>query len=83
MAFEDLEVDSPVGREGFEERQVVIRAGQHALICGAPGEGTDAVFPAHCSGLWPWGSGRIVRPRGEAVDVLCRAAPRTCTCHAA
>jgi vitamin B12/bleomycin/antimicrobial peptide transport system ATP-binding/permease protein len=74
MAFEDLEVDSPVGREGFEERHVVIRAGQHALICGAPGEGKTPLFRA-LSGLWPWGSGRIVRPRGEAVMYVPRGTP--------
>jgi putative ATP-binding cassette transporter len=74
MAFEELEVDSPVGREGFEERHVVIRAGQHALICGAPGEGKTPFFRA-LSGLWPWGSGRVVRPRGEAVMYVPRGTP--------
>jgi putative ATP-binding cassette transporter len=74
MAFENLEVDSPVGREGFEERNVVIRAGQHVLICGAPGEGKTPLFRA-LSGLWPWGSGRIVRPRGEAVMYVPRGTP--------
>ncbi len=74
MVFEELEVDSPVGREGFEERRVVIRAGQHALICGAPGEGKTPLFRA-LSGLWPWGSGRIVRPRGETVMYVPRGTP--------
>jgi putative ATP-binding cassette transporter len=74
MAFEDLEVDSPVGREGFEEQHVVIRAGEHVLICGAPGEGKTPLFRA-LSGLWPWGSGRIVRPRGEAVMYVPRGTP--------
>jgi putative ATP-binding cassette transporter len=74
MAFEDLEVESPVGREGFEERRVVIRAGEHVLICGAPGEGKTPLFRA-LSGLWPWGSGRIVRPRGESVMYVPRGTP--------
>jgi putative ATP-binding cassette transporter len=74
MVFEELEVDSPVGREGFEERHVVIRAGQHVLICGAPGEGKTPLFRA-LSGLWPWGGGRIQRPRGESVMYVPRGTP--------
>jgi ABC-type uncharacterized transport system fused permease/ATPase subunit len=74
MAFEKLQVDSPVGREAFEEQHVVIRAGEHVLICGAPGEGKTPFFRA-LSGLWPWGSGRIVRPRGESVMYVPRGTP--------
>jgi len=74
MAFEELQVDSPVGREGFRERNVVIRAGEHVLICGTPGEGKTPLFRA-LSGLWPWGSGRIVRPRGESVMYVPRGTP--------
>jgi putative ATP-binding cassette transporter len=74
MAFEGLEVESPVGREGFEERDVVIRAREHTLICGAPGEGKTPLFRA-MSGLWPWGSGRIVRPHGETVMYVPRGTP--------
>jgi putative ATP-binding cassette transporter len=74
MAFEELQVESPVGREGFHERRVVIRAGEHTLICGAPGEGKTPLFRA-ISGLWPWGSGRIVRPRDESVMYVPRGTP--------
>ena len=74
MAFEELQVESPVGREGFQERRIVIRAGEHTLICGAPGEGKTPLFRA-ISGLWPWGSGRIVRPRDEAVMYVPRGTP--------
>jgi putative ATP-binding cassette transporter len=74
MTFEELQVDSPVGREGFQERHVVIRAGEHTLICGTPGEGKTPLFRA-LSGLWPWGSGRVVRPRGEAVMYVPRGTP--------
>jgi putative ATP-binding cassette transporter len=74
LALEELEVDSPVGREGFRERHVVIRAGEHVLICGAPGEGKTPLFRA-LAGLWPWGSGRIVLPRGEPVMYVPRGTP--------
>ncbi len=74
MVLEDLQVDSPVGRVGLQERHVVIRAGEHALIYGAPAEGKTPLFRA-LSGLWPWGSGRIVRPRGESVMYVPRGTP--------
>jgi putative ATP-binding cassette transporter len=74
LAFESLEVDSPVGREGFREQRVLIRTGEHVLICGAPGEGKTPLFRA-LSGLWPWGSGRIVRPRGESFMYVPRGTP--------
>lgn len=74
MILEDLQVDSPVGPVALRERKVVIRAGQHALICGTPVEGKTPVFRA-LSGLWPWGSGRIVRPRGEAIMYVPRGTP--------
>ena len=74
MAFDELQVDSPVGRERFQERHVIIHAGEHVLICGAPGEGKTPLFRA-LSGLWPWGGGRIVRPRGESVMYVPRGTP--------
>ena len=74
MEFDGLQVDSPVGREGFREQHVVIRAGEHVLICGTPGEGKTPLFRA-LSGLWPWGSGRVVRPAGEAVMYVPRGTP--------
>lgn len=74
MLFEDLEVDSPAGRVGLSDRRVVVRAGQHLLISGAPGQGKTPLFRA-LSGLWPWGSGRVVRPRGESVMYVPQGTP--------
>ncbi len=74
MTFENLEVDSPVGRVGLEHPHVVIRAREHALIYGARGQGKTPFFRA-LSGLWPWGSGRIVRPRGESVMYVPQGTP--------
>jgi putative ATP-binding cassette transporter len=74
MVLENLEVDSPAGRVGLQERHVLIRAGQHVLICGTPVEGKTPLFRA-LSGLRPWGSGRIVRPRGESVMYLPHGTP--------
>lgn len=74
MTLEDVQVDSPVGREMFQDRTVVLNAGEHVLICGAPGEGKTPLFRA-LAGLWPWGSGRIIRPKGETILYVPRGTP--------
>jgi len=74
MTFEDLKVETPGGSVDLQQRQVAIRAGQHTLICGARGEGKTPLFRAF-SGLWPWGSGRVVRPRGESVMYVPQGTP--------
>ena len=74
LRIEDLQVDSSVGAEVFKERDVVINAGEHVLICGAPGEGKTPLFRA-LAGLWPWGSGRITFPKGEQILYLPRGTP--------
>jgi putative ATP-binding cassette transporter len=72
--LEHLEVESPVGRVELKERRVVIRAGEHVLIYGTPAEGKTPLFRA-LSGLWPWGSGRVLRPPGESVMYVPRGTP--------
>jgi putative ATP-binding cassette transporter len=74
MAFEDLEVEAPGGRVALQQRRVVINAGEHALICDEQGEDRTPLFRA-LSGLWPWGSGRIVRPEGESVMYVPQGTP--------
>jgi len=74
MAFENLNVQLPAGSVGLQRKEVVIRAGQHTLIFGARGEGKTPLFRA-VSGLWPWGSGRVVRPRGESVMYVPQGTP--------
>jgi putative ATP-binding cassette transporter len=74
ITLEDLEVEAPAGRVRLRERHAVIRAGEHTLIYGTPVEGKTPLFRA-LSGLWPWGSGRVVRPRGEAVMYVPRGTP--------
>jgi putative ATP-binding cassette transporter len=44
------------------------------LICGTPGEGKTPLFRA-LSGLWPWGSGTVVRPSGESFMYVPRGTP--------
>jgi putative ATP-binding cassette transporter len=44
------------------------------LILGAPGTGKTQLFRA-LAGLWPWGAGRITRPKGEQIFYLPRGTP--------
>jgi len=74
MTIDDLEVASAVGGDMLKERSVVVRSGERVLIVGAPGTSKTLLFRA-LAGLWPWGSGRITRPKDEAVFFLPRGTP--------
>jgi putative ATP-binding cassette transporter len=72
ISIDDLEIASPAGATMLEEKKVEIKAGERVLIVGESGTGKTLLFRA-LAGLWPWGAGRITRPRGE--ELLCM--PRT------
>lgn len=74
MRIDDLEIASPVGGEMLKERNVVLRAGERVLIVGAPGTSKTLLFRS-LAGLWPWGSGRVTRPKGEPIMYLPRGTP--------
>ncbi len=58
----------PWGARGSASSASSSAAGEHVLICGTPGEGKTPLFRA-LSGLWPWGSGRIVPAARRVVHV--------------
>jgi putative ATP-binding cassette transporter len=72
ISIDDLEIASPAGATMLEERKVEIKAGERVLIVGESGTGKTLLFRA-LAGLWPWGAGRVARPKGE--ELLCL--PRT------
>jgi putative ATP-binding cassette transporter len=72
ITIDDLEIASPAGATMLEEKKVQISAGERVLIVGETGTGKTLLFRA-LAGLWPWGAGRITRPRGEEILYL----PRT------
>ena len=74
LKLEQLEILSPAGCDMMKERNVLIRAGDRVLIVGAPGTSKTLLFRA-LAGLWPWGSGRVTRPREEPILYLPRGTP--------
>ncbi|CAN7321048.1 ABC transporter ATP-binding protein/permease [Mesorhizobium amorphae] len=65
LSFERLEVASPDGCTKLAEPHVEIHPGERVMITGDPRAGKTLFFRA-IAGLWPWGSGRIGMPAGEA-----------------
>jgi putative ATP-binding cassette transporter len=74
ISIDALEIASPDGGDMLKERSVVLRAGERVLIVGAPGTGKTLLFRA-LAGLWPWGSGRVTRPKDETIFYLPRGTP--------
>jgi putative ATP-binding cassette transporter len=64
IGIDDLEIASPAGATMLEEKKIEIKAGEHVLIVGESGTGKTLLFRT-LAGLWPWGAGRVTRPKGE------------------
>jgi putative ATP-binding cassette transporter len=72
ITIENLEIASPAGCTLLAERKVEVKAGERVLIVGEPGTGKTLLFRA-LAGLWPWGAGRVLHPKGEDLFYI----PRT------
>jgi putative ATP-binding cassette transporter len=74
LTIENLQVESPTGRDRLQENALTIQAGERVLVRCDPGTNKTALFRA-LAGLWPWGSGRIVTPRDDVVLYVPRGTP--------
>jgi putative ATP-binding cassette transporter len=72
IGIDGLEIASPAGATMLAEKKIEIEAGERVLIVGETGTGKTLLFRA-LAGLWPWGAGRVTRPRGEELLYM----PRT------
>ena len=71
FSIENLRIASPTGCTLLEDTDVELRAGERILIVGESGIGKTLLFRT-LAGLWPWGTGRIKRPKGEDAMYLPR-----------
>lgn len=74
IRIDDLQIVSAANSDVLKETRVIVRAGERTLVQAAPGTGKTQLFRA-LAGLWPWGAGRIIRPRGEKLFYLPRGTP--------
>jgi putative ATP-binding cassette transporter len=74
LAIEAIEVRAWNGHDRLDAPDLALQAGQRLLILGAPGTEKTLLFRA-LAGLWPWGSGTVRRPRGEAIHFMPRGTP--------
>ncbi len=74
LRIEDLQVQAPSGRDRLVERDVTVTAGERVLVIAETGTGKTLLFRA-LAGLWPWGAGRMTRPKGETIAYMPRGTP--------
>ncbi|OJY37236.1 MAG: hypothetical protein BGP06_00405 [Rhizobiales bacterium 65-9] len=67
--FRDLSVSQYDGRLMIEETDTTVRPGEKVLIKGFSGSGKSTLIRA-IAGLWPWGSGEILIPKGAKLAFM-------------
>jgi vitamin B12/bleomycin/antimicrobial peptide transport system ATP-binding/permease protein len=74
IQIDNLKIVSSANSDMLTEQHVLVKSGERVLIVGAPGTGKTQLFRA-LAGLWPWGTGTVVRPRGEQIFYMPRGTP--------
>ena len=67
--IQDLSLTQQNGTVMIEGASTIIRKGEKVLVKGESGTGKSTLIRA-MAGLWPWGSGRILRPRNAEVAFM-------------
>ena len=66
LHIENLSLFQQTGKVMIEGADTVISPGEKVLVRGESGTGKSTLIRA-IAGLWPWGSGRILSPKGARV----------------
>ncbi len=66
LVLDQLEIASQAGCTMLDEKKVELKAGERVLVVGEQGVSKTLLFRA-LAGVWPWGAGCIVRPKGETI----------------
>ncbi len=69
ITLPELEVYLPSGQLMITAKDIVIKPGEKVLIKGKTGAGKTTLFRV-LSGLWPFGKGDVLIPKGKKVIVL-------------
>jgi vitamin B12/bleomycin/antimicrobial peptide transport system ATP-binding/permease protein len=69
LTIEGMSVQLPTGAPLVTTEKLFIKAGERALITGPSGCGKSTFFRA-VAGLWPFGKGTVVVPRGTKLMML-------------
>ncbi len=69
FAVDRLDVRLPDGKRIVAADQVAFPAGERVLVTGPSGSGKSTLFRA-IAGIWPFGSGRVMVPKGAKVMLL-------------
>ncbi|MBV9702599.1 MAG: ABC transporter ATP-binding protein/permease [Methylobacteriaceae bacterium] len=69
LRIEELVIRQSNGRLMIDAPEVTVPRGQKVLVKGQSGTGKSTLIRA-IAGLWPWGSGRILRPKGARIAFM-------------
>jgi len=69
VTVDRLDVRLPGGERIVAAEQVAFPAGERVLVTGPSGSGKSTLFRA-IAGIWPFGSGRVMVPKGAKVMLL-------------
>jgi putative ATP-binding cassette transporter len=69
VGLDDLAVNLPSGVPLVAADDIVVSGGERVLLTGPSGSGKSTLFRA-IAGIWPFGSGRVLVPRGARLMML-------------
>lgn len=69
IAFENLTLSLPDGRQLADIDGVSLKAGESTLIVGPSGSGKSTLFRT-IAGIWPFGSGTVIEPKDTRLMLL-------------